>query len=331
MIIIRITNLQTMTLKYCFMIDSTGSMKESIQAAYEECINLAEDAKRISGMNVEFSVICFRDPVDKPGDDVHDFIKFTDDIDDVKRFLGTQKAKGGGDGPEDWVGAFDIMFNKLNWGSECDTKCLTIIADAPPHGTVFANQDKYPDEGPKLIEHIKTLVNRKISVKLMSINRYGTQAMEIFKQFYTSFGGEVCDLKEIGIKNLPKGTDIVRTISNSIRQCSNDLVTHSVRIRVPKCDREEVVKVDEPTKHKSSDDEDVDEVIPELLVETTVERKFDGLNGRYGIKRKKPIDPSVDVKVTPTDDVKVTPTDECASPDLYKSIDPLSSPANVDA
>lgn len=213
------------TLKYCFMIDSTGSMSDSITAAYEECINLASDAARISEMNVEFSVICYRDPVDQPRHDIHEYHDFTSNIEEIKQFLGKQKAYGGGDIAEDWVGAFDILFNNLSWGNiNNTTRCLTIIADAPPHGSTFAGpEDVYPDESGKLISHIKKLVEENISVKMISVDTESLHAMNIFKDFYNSFGGTICDIKEIGIKTL-KGIVRIRELSECIRAQSNSLV-----------------------------------------------------------------------------------------------------------
>ena len=212
------------------MIDSTGSMADSIKAAYEECINMASDAARISEMNVEFSVICYRDPVDQPRTDIHEYHNFTGDIEQIKLFLGKQKAYGGGDIPEDWVGAFDILFNKLSWGdSENTTRCLTIIADAPPHGSTFAGpEDIYPEESRKLISYIKKLVEENISVKMISIDTDSLHAMNIFKDFYNNFGGTICDVKEIGMKTL-RDSKRVKELGKCIRSQSNSLVMASLQ------------------------------------------------------------------------------------------------------
>ena len=205
-------------LKYCFMIDSTGSMQNSLTAAYEQVINMASDSKRVSGLDVEIAAICFRDPIDSP-DDVHEYHNFTSNIDDIKQFLSKQTAIGGGDTPEDWVGAFNILFEKLDWGSDENVKCLTIIADAPPHGKVFSADDKYPDEGSKLIQRIKNLVDRNITVKLIAINSNPVHSMAIFQEFYKNFGGKICDVNEINLRNVPERSRS-KVIGQNIRKQS---------------------------------------------------------------------------------------------------------------
>lgn len=208
-------------LKYCFMIDSTGSMQNSINAAYEQVINMASDSKRVSGLDVEVAAICYRDPVDSPKD-VHEYHDFTSNIDDIKHFLSKQKAMGGRDRPEDWVGAFNILLEKLNWGNDNNVKCLTIIADAPPHGKTFCPFDKYPEEGPKLIQQIKSLAERNITVKLIAINSEPVHSMNIFSEFYKNFGGQICDVSVINLYEVPERSK-VEFIGHSIRKHSETL------------------------------------------------------------------------------------------------------------
>ena len=55
---------------------------------------------------------------------------------------------GGGDGPEDWVGGYNIALNNINWRK--GVRCIIHIVDAGAYGTKYSPCDGHPDERPKL-------------------------------------------------------------------------------------------------------------------------------------------------------------------------------------
>ena len=50
------------------------------------------------------------------------------------------KAYGGGDCPEDWVGAYNILLNEIKWRKD-SKKLVFHLADAGAHGLEFSEND----------------------------------------------------------------------------------------------------------------------------------------------------------------------------------------------
>ena len=147
-----------------YMIDGTGSMKSYIEAAKKKCIEISEELNKIyiNKLNFKYGVIFYRDPIDEK-DDKHEQFPL-DNIINVRNKIDSVKAYGGGDRPEDWVGAFKIALNSsiIKWRN--GIKLIIHIADAPAHGDEFAGTTNYTDEGPKLIEQIKKCVEQEIKI-----------------------------------------------------------------------------------------------------------------------------------------------------------------------
>ena len=61
-------------------------------------------------------------------------LDFSEDIDVFKEFVGSIKATGGDDGPEDVLGGLEAAI-KLKWSSK--NKVLIHVGDAPQHGPCF--------------------------------------------------------------------------------------------------------------------------------------------------------------------------------------------------
>lgn len=220
-------NNKNQIIQYCFMIDSTGSMRDSLVAAHEQIINIANDMKNtikkeFSSVNseIEFAIICYRDPIDCEEDE-HEFYDFTSDVLNIKEFISRQEAKGGGDTPEDWVGGFDILFNKLSW-KENVKKCLTLIADAPPHGTKFCINDKYKNEDDKLIEYIKQLAKEQFVIKLIGVNHDVIDSMKLFKNYFIENNGISCDIDNILLTQI-KYNERSSSIGTVMRACSTSI------------------------------------------------------------------------------------------------------------
>ena len=65
--------------------------------------------------------------------DVHEFFDFDKNALNFRNFVEDIRAYGGGDGPEDWAGAFNLAKN-LSWSND-SFKFIVHIADAPSHET----------------------------------------------------------------------------------------------------------------------------------------------------------------------------------------------------
>ena len=98
-----------------FMIDATGSMGSSLNMVTKYCIDIWNALKsKMPGVHFKFGGIFYRDPIDSSSDK-NDYIDLTDNIDSFKSFISTMSPTGGRDGPEDWVGAYNIALNNISW------------------------------------------------------------------------------------------------------------------------------------------------------------------------------------------------------------------------
>ena len=71
-------------------------------------------------------------------------------------------ATGGGDIPEDWVGAYKLANEKISWRN--GMKVIIHLADAGAHGKLFTKSDKYPEEEKKLIYELDRCAEKGIKI-----------------------------------------------------------------------------------------------------------------------------------------------------------------------
>ena len=141
-----------------FVIDATGSMSSAIRAATDRVTTIAAELEREhSDTDIRFGSICYRDPVDVRGEkhEVHPF----GDIHSLHNFLKTIDATGGGDGPEDWVGALRHALD-LNWRD--GTRTMIWVADAPAHGCTFCGYNNHEDQTELLPPLIRRVAEMQI-------------------------------------------------------------------------------------------------------------------------------------------------------------------------
>jgi len=123
------------------MIDSTGSMNEWIDAAADRCLNISEELKlKFPHLEFYFGGIFYRDPIDCE-EDVHDVFDLTNRMSELKDNFRNIKATGGGDEPEDWVGAYEKAINSINWKD--GTKLVIYIADSAAHTQEFCGNENH--------------------------------------------------------------------------------------------------------------------------------------------------------------------------------------------
>lgn len=166
-----------------FVIDATGSMSSAIRAATDRCTTIAEELRREhSSVDIRFGSVCYRDPVDVRGErhEVHPF----GDINSLHSFLKTIVATGGGDGPEDWVGALRHALS-LEWRD--GTRTMIWVADAPAHGRRFCGYENHEDQTellPPLIQRVA-----EMQIYFQALDMGAERTFSEIKQIYEAAGG----------------------------------------------------------------------------------------------------------------------------------------------
>ena len=170
-----------------YLIDATGSMASYIKAAKNQAENISKDLRKLyPEMNFQYGYIFYRDPIDSKND-IHEIIHLTDQVNSLPEKIGKIKAYGGGDLPEDWVGAYKIVNNEIYWRN--GNKVIIHIADAGAHGKKFTLYDKYPDEEQKLIKELDECIKKKIKIFGYVIEEDSRNSFVECKKYYQSKGG----------------------------------------------------------------------------------------------------------------------------------------------
>jgi len=129
----------------CFLFDFTGSMGPWMEQAKAKLKVIMEKVQVIDATAiVRCALVGYRDIGDKDRHVVVDFCPVQDET--LQKTLDTQKPDGGGDAPEDIVGAF-VHVEKLNWVAS--TRLIVHFVDAPCHGKGYHDSvDSYPEGDP---------------------------------------------------------------------------------------------------------------------------------------------------------------------------------------
>jgi len=183
-----------------FLIDTTGSMSNHIEAAKDQVRSIMKDI-RLAFLNeaeIRFAVVGYKDHGDKPN---IQFLDFTFSVDRVHAFLNSFEAVGGNDAPEDVLGGLRQALN-ASWRKQ--TRCIVHIADAPPHGRTLQNSpckdDRYPVPGgcPHKLTHeplLKQMIGLKINYALLRINSTTDRMAATFYQAYSQTSADCVLLK----------------------------------------------------------------------------------------------------------------------------------------
>ena len=169
-----------------YMIDATGSMEKWIEAAGDRCLKVSEDLKnQFPGLDFQFGGIFYRDPIDSQ-DDKHEVFDLTNDYESIKSNFSRIKADGGGDSPEDWVGAYLNALN-LNWRD--GTKLIIHIADDSAHTKEFYGKENHEEEAGKLPLILKSCADKNIKIFSFSIEEKAKQSFEVCQKYYSEYKG----------------------------------------------------------------------------------------------------------------------------------------------
>ena len=170
-----------------FIVDATGSMGNYIKAAKEETQNISQDLRQTyPEMMFKYGYVFYRDPIDSKND-IHEIINLTDNVNSIPEQISKIKADGGGDEPEDWVGAYKIANEKISWRN--GIRIIIHLADAGAHGKLFTNYDKYPEEEEKLIIELEKCLKKNIDIFGYVILEGSRNSFEQCSKIYRSKGG----------------------------------------------------------------------------------------------------------------------------------------------
>ena len=110
-------------------------MSSYITAEKDETKNISDELMKLYPTKMfQYGYIFYRDPIDSEGDK-HEIIDLTDNVNSFPERIGRIEATGGGDIPEDWVGAFKLANEKISWRN--GIKVIIHLADAGAHGKLF--------------------------------------------------------------------------------------------------------------------------------------------------------------------------------------------------
>ena len=211
-----------------FVIDSTNSMGNYINAVTEKCRNIIDEINDSfpKEKQFKFGAILYRDIVDnKECENV--IIKLTPDKDLLKSNLENVKTQWGGDDAEDWNSAYLLLVDEMNWTSDKSVKIAVHIGDASTHGREFTAEgepDNHPDEGVNFIQTIKKVAEKGIKIIGFPINKRPIHCFQKFMEIYKENNGYSFSNY---INVLPKHEDFDAEIFNQItKETLKFLIAH---------------------------------------------------------------------------------------------------------
>jgi hypothetical protein len=201
-----------------FLIDATGSMASTINAAHNKASEIANTLRgKNPGVDFKFGSVCYRDPIDSK-QDTHEVHHLQSDINALVAFFSTIAANGGGDSPEDWVGAYSLALKQIDWRG--GAKAIIHIADAPAHGQEYCGYENHEDESPKLAPLIQEVAKRGILLSCIDINEGASIAFQACQQIYDAAGGPKFSLEMLSLRGSYQPLRVSASSSRSRKSCS---------------------------------------------------------------------------------------------------------------
>ena len=198
------------SLDLLFVMDITGSMKNFLEDAKKNVINIINQIiLECPGIDINLGFIGYRDVPEIERKEYVD-IEFTKEYEQLKNSIKDVIAAGGvGDGPEDVAWAMEQAVNK-NWQN--NARFLIFIADYPCHGAKYHNipTDLYPNgvAGRRNIEElINELAQNNISLFCLEITQYTDIMYNIFSNIYQNYNK--CEFKRVKMSTGESLTNIV--------------------------------------------------------------------------------------------------------------------------
>jgi len=172
----------TIVVDICFVLDVTGSMIPYVNVAQNEVGKIItsiepEIKKQYPSIKLKFrfAVVAFRDKGDRTPFEEY---PFDEDQKKVIGFIAQLSPGGGGDIPEDVLGAIDKA-TKLQWKGTA--KFMILMTDAPGHGADLNDDptDSYP-QGVGILakDVVRELIKARIKLIFCRIDKKATEKME---------------------------------------------------------------------------------------------------------------------------------------------------------
>jgi Mg-chelatase subunit ChlD len=117
------------TIDLAFVLDTTGSMSEEIDAV-KQTIKAVADTLSTAQTDVRIGLVEYKDRGDSF---VTKQYPFSSDLAAFSRSVSGIVASGGGDVPEDMQQGLQVAIEKLQWRTDAVARLVVVIADAPPH------------------------------------------------------------------------------------------------------------------------------------------------------------------------------------------------------
>jgi len=208
---------QSEAVDLAFLIDGTGSMQPWIDATKEKVMNIIQEAQAAYPQtHFRLAVVVYRDF--DMGPRSMQVQPFTPEIKQIQKFLGTVKAHGGMDGPEDINGGFQLALNDLEWTSSI--KILVHICDAPCHGPQFHNmkdQHPKPEDDVEWDAIFAKMKSMGIDYKFMKLSNDTDKMINRFREIWDSI-----DMKtkaHFDVYDRAVSTkDLIRKITASVKE-----------------------------------------------------------------------------------------------------------------
>ena len=133
---------QAPKIEVVFVLDTTGSMRDLIQAAKDKIWSIASTMVSAQpAPEIKIGLVAYRDRGDTYVTKVFDL---TDDLDSMYATLIDFQADGGGDTPESVNQALSDAIHKISWSQDPDSyQVVFLVGDAPPHMD-YQDDVKYP-------------------------------------------------------------------------------------------------------------------------------------------------------------------------------------------
>jgi hypothetical protein len=138
------------------VIDSPQSMSKVRRDATNKAFDFTRDVEADHPhADCRWGAVSYRDPVDRPGEDEHVVfdLKGDDRVEELAEFFDGIQPSGGGDIPEDFVGALRCVFETISW-RRGSTRVVMWLAGSNAHGFKFSRRHRHDDQVKLLDEYV---------------------------------------------------------------------------------------------------------------------------------------------------------------------------------
>ena len=161
-----------------FLVDATGSMQDEIDFLKDDLQDILEKARKdFANRKMRAGALFYRDTGDEY---VTRYQGFSEDFSIISKYVGKQRASGGGDYPEAVHTALEDALQKLEWNPKALNRIAFLILDAPAHHT---------DE---IIEDLQGIIRQyaALGIRIIPVTASGTDKnTEFMCRFFASVTG----------------------------------------------------------------------------------------------------------------------------------------------